>query len=123
MKFNIKKELFIILVLLLLSLTISCASAYDVDNDFITDGCDDTIRSTDLNQYKNDFISESSDCEVYESCNTNICSNTSSENMQETEDIVYFNASVLVDGDGSIDNPYKDFNNHSIAASFIFRRL
>ncbi len=120
MKFNIKKGFFIILVLLLLSLTISCASAYDVDNDFITDGCDDTIRSTDLNQYKNDFTSESSDCEVYESCNTNICSNNSSENMQETEDIVYFNAAVLVDGDGSIDNPYKDFNNHSIIGKIAY---
>ena len=49
MKFNIKKGFFIILVLLLLYLTISFASAYDVYNDFITHGCADIIRSTILN--------------------------------------------------------------------------
>ncbi len=126
MKFNIKKGLFLILVLLLLSLTISYVSASGVDSNLTSDGNSlDVSETYNLNQETvetntNDCYSDMQETSN-SNTNTNLNSNINGENTLKTEDnIVYFNSSVLEDGDGTIDSPYKDFNNHSIVGKVVY---
>ena len=96
-------------------------------NSNIYDGEIDEVSSTNT-----DFNS-SLDSERDEVGNTNLNSNINSENTLTDENklktdentltdenTVYFNASVLDDGDGTRENPYKDFYNHSIVGKIAY---
>ncbi len=136
MKLNIKNGLFLILVVLLLSFTVSSVSAYNVDSNISSNVDDvDSIQNNDLTQNDVELSSNTYDSEIDGVSNTNDHTNINNdlnssigdentlkndENTLTDENTVYFNASVLEDGDGSIENPYKDFNNHSIIGKIAY---
>ena len=140
---RIKREKYfsIIIIIALLIISISTASASDMtdngstlniasDTDFIESDCLSDLtgdlsesftisaideKSDNIRAIDTDNTANSEDIISESSYLDEINSNTNENILQDTYlPDVYFNASVREDGDGSIDNPYQDLKNHQI---------
>lgn len=141
---KIKREQYfsIIIIIALLIISISAASASDMidngstlniasDTDFIESDClsdstgdlsesfsispSDEIKSENIALNDTDHTANSEDIISYSGYLGEVNSNNNENILQDTYlPDVYFNASAREDGDGSIDNPYQDLKNHQI---------